>query len=68
MGNEFHKLFVSVVDFDLDLLVLKLPFFLCGGSKLVVCGPKLTCFYCIDRLPCFFVMVFQIGLVFRWGP
>ena len=27
--------------------------FLFGGSKLTVCGPKLTCFKCGDRLPRF---------------
>ena len=26
---------------------------LCGGSKLTVCGPKLTCFECDDRLTWF---------------
>ena len=26
---------------------------LCGGSQLTVCGPKLTCFKCDDRLTWF---------------
>ena len=34
---------------------VQLTWFLCEGSKLTVCGPKLTCFKCDDRLAWFCV-------------
>ena len=53
-GVEIISIFVWGVEFDLvTVLGWKVKWFLCGGSKLTVCGPKLTCFECDDRLTCF---------------
>ena len=38
------------LSFSVDI---KLTCFSVGGSKLTVCGPKYTCFWCGDRLTCF---------------
>ena len=41
-------------EFDLVLVLgSRVTFFLCGGAKLNVCGPKLTCFECDDQLTWF---------------
>ena len=39
------------IEFDLVLVIgSKLNCFLCGGSKLIACGPKSTCVRCGNRL------------------
>ena len=48
---EINLIFVWGIEFDLDLMLgSKVTCLLCGGGKLTVCGPKLTCFDGDDRL------------------
>ena len=41
------------IEFNFVLVLGSNYLFLCAGSKLVAYGPKLTCFWCVDRLTCF---------------
>ena len=54
IGVEINLILVWGFEFDLFLVLgSNLTCFLCEGSKLTVCGPKLSCFECDDRLTWF---------------